>query len=104
MNLKLTTVTDAPKVPFDIDGRILFSGNRTEVIHLTLSPGEKLDMHDNPADTVFYMIQGPAVLILSSEEVRVETGSCFGLESGVLRGWHNRGTEKVKILVIKQTG
>ncbi len=99
--MKITALSDAPAVPFNIDGKIMFSGSRAEVVHLTLAPGDKIDMHDNPVDVVFYMLQGSSFLLLGEGEKEITADSCLEIRSGLLRGWENRGRNKARLLVIK---
>ncbi len=99
--MEITTLDGAPTVPFNIDGRIMFSCSRAEVIHLTLMPGNKLEMHDNLADVVFYMLQGSLFLLLEAGEKEIKTDSCLEIKRGILRGWENRRSEKARMLVIK---
>jgi mannose-6-phosphate isomerase-like protein (cupin superfamily) len=101
--MQITELVTAPRVPFDIDGKILYSGSRNEIIHLSLSPGEKIPLHDNPVDVIFYILEGSAVLMLESKEVILNRDSCLLLEKGILRGWHNRSDIYTRLLVIKQT-
>lgn len=100
--MAMTNLLSAPEVPFNIDGRIMFSGARTEVIHLRLQPGEKLGQHDNPADVIFYMLQGSAFLTCEGTETELTSDTCIGLNKGVLRAWHNRSEQEARILVIKE--
>ena len=100
--MALTSLLSAPRVPFDIDGRIMFSGAATEVIHLRLQPGEKLGLHDNLSDVIFYMLQGSAFLIYEGTETLLTADTCIGLKKGILRAWHNRSQNEARILVIKE--
>jgi quercetin dioxygenase-like cupin family protein len=92
---------DAPRVPFKLDGRIMYSSPRTEVIHLTLQPGGQMDPHTQPFDVIFYVLQGTGTLIAGDEEVTVSENTCIWLEAGTERCWKNPGEKEVKILVIK---
>ncbi len=99
---KMTNLKNAPPVPFDIDGKVMYNDPSTEIIHLTLAPGEKLDLHDNPNDVIFYMLEGSAFLILGDKETEITADTCFRLKKRVLRGWINRDTTQARLLVIKQ--
>ncbi len=100
--MKIIALSDAPAVPFNIDGRIMFSNNKVEVVHLSLAPGEKLEIHDNMVDVVFYMLEGSAFLLLEEGETEITTDTCFELGKGILRGWENRSRGNARLLVIKQ--
>jgi quercetin dioxygenase-like cupin family protein len=91
----------AEKVPFNLDGKILFKGNRCELVHLTLQPGETLGLHDQPYDVIFHVLSGEGVLIAGDEEIRAVASTTIEMKTGTRRGWKNTGGDKLKLLVIK---
>jgi quercetin dioxygenase-like cupin family protein len=99
--LKVTKLEDAPQVPFKLDGRIMYSSEKLELIHLTLKPGEKMELHSQPYDVVFYVISGHGILDLQEESVEGVPGSCIHIPSGMQRGWRNNGTSEFRVLVVK---
>ena len=99
--LKVTTLEDAPKVPFRLDGRILFSSEKLELIHLTLQPGEKMELHSQPFDVVFYVISGNGILDLEGRSVNGTPGICIHVPAGMQRGWKNNGVDVFRVLVVK---
>jgi len=101
-NLKIITLKSAPKVPFDLDGKIMFDNSNVEIIHLTLKPFEKLDMHTNSADAVFYILSGKGILFYDNDKIEVLENSCFGIKKDIERGWENTNNSELKILVVKQ--
>jgi quercetin dioxygenase-like cupin family protein len=100
-NLLITRLADAPKVPFNLDGRILFSSGNVELIHLTLQPREKMDPHSQSIDVVFYVISGIGQLDVEKETVQGVAGVCIHVPKGLQRGWKNEGSENFCVLVIK---
>ena len=99
--LKVTTLEDAPKVPFRLDGRILFSSEKLELIHLTLQPGEKMELHSQPFDVVFYVISGNGILDFEGQPVNGTQGTCIHVPAGMQRGWKNNGPSEFRVLVVK---
>jgi quercetin dioxygenase-like cupin family protein len=99
--MKITNLENAAQVPFKLDGRVMFTSENNELIHLTLKPGEKLDLHSNPFDVVFYTLSGEGVLNVEGERVEMKTNDTIEIVKGVLRGWENNSTEDLRILVVK---
>ncbi len=50
--MQIRNLSSAPKVPFDLDGKIMLSRKNLEVIHLSLQPGEVLTGHVNDFDEI----------------------------------------------------
>ncbi len=101
LNPKITKLEDAPQVPFKLDGRILFSSEKLELIHLTLQPGEKMEPHSQPFDVVFYVLSGNAILGLEEQSIDGVPGTCIFIPAGMQRGWKNTGNGEFRVLVIK---
>jgi len=99
--LFIGTLENAPKVPFNLDGKILFSSEKLEIIHLTLRSGEKVDKHLQPFDVVFYILSGTGILETEEEMVEGNENTSIFVRAGMLRGWKNTGTTDLKLLVIK---
>lgn len=96
-----TTIETAEKVPFNLDGRKMFIDPRTEIIHLTLKPGEVLEKHSNPFDVAIYIIEGEGVVETDGEKLIVTSNFCIAVESGAQRGLSNTGKSNLRVLVFK---
>jgi len=92
---------DAPTVPFDLDGKIMFTSGKLELVHLTLKPGEKIGKHLQPFDVIFYVLSGCAILETDLENNEVKENTSIFVPTGIQRGWNNTGPVDFKILVIK---
>ena len=99
--LIITTPETAPKVAFNLDGRIMFSSEKIELIHLTLQPGEKMELHSQPVDVVFYVISGNGILDFEGQSVNGPQGTCIHVPAGMQRGWKNNGPAEFRVLVVK---
>ena len=91
----------AQRVPFKFDGRILFSSDGYELVHLNLLPGEGMDMHAQPMDVVFFVVEGHGELAIGDELFEIFASTTVHVNAGVLRAWTNTGTRPLKILVSK---
>jgi quercetin dioxygenase-like cupin family protein len=101
-NTSITHVSSAPKVPFNLDGRIMFSSPNVEVIHLILQPGEKIEPHSQPFDVLFFVLEGEGELNYNGETAVFGKDTLIEAKAGVLRGWTNASKENLRLLVIKQ--
>ena len=95
------TLDAAPRVPFRFDGRILYTSDRFELIHLTLQPGEGMNPHIQPMDVVFFVTEGAGSLAIGDEVIEVSNDTAVHIKAGVLRAWRNTGQVPLKILVNK---
>ncbi len=101
MNYTVQSLSNSPKVPFNIDGRILFSNSKNEIIRLNLKPGEILDVHSNPLDVVFYVLKGKGVLEIENDIIVACEDMTIFVKAGVMRSWKNSFNDILTILVFK---
>jgi quercetin dioxygenase-like cupin family protein len=95
------SLADAPKLPIPFDGRIVYTDENFEVVHLSLKPGEGMDLHEMPFPVVFFVREGGGTLHFRQEELKAIPGDCIRVEPGVSRGWRNTGPLELKIVVMK---
>lgn len=97
------TLNAAPKVPIPVpfDARIMHSDGPVEVIHILLQPGEGVPPHDNPFDVLFYVLEGSGELTIEGQVRQMAADSLIAIPTGTQRGWHNPGSDPVRLLVIK---
>lgn len=100
-NIIYTDLDSAEKVPFKLDGRIMFRSERYEMVHLALQPGDTMDLHTQPMDVVFYVIEGTGTLMFTDEAFSVRENSSVFVEKAVPRAWKNETNGMVRVLVNK---
>jgi mannose-6-phosphate isomerase-like protein (cupin superfamily) len=101
MEYSIVKLEEAPKVSANLNGRVLYSSERFELVHLTLSAGEGMDLHAMPFEVVFFIREGDGTLSFSQEEVPASSGDCIRVLPGVMRGWRNTGANPLKLVVMK---
>jgi len=99
--LKITTSETAPRVPFQLDGRIMLSIPSLEIIELNLKHGEAVPKHVNDFDVAIYILEGQGILETGSEKHNAESGMLAEITAGEKRGLKNTGTKDFKVLVMK---
>jgi len=100
--IRITVPENAARVPFGLDGRILYSSGDSEIVYLVLKAGEKIESHVQPFEVLFYAIEGSALLLAEGKEYRIQQGSLAEVKAGLHRGWHNDSGDDVRLLVIKK--
>ncbi|TVQ14618.1 MAG: cupin domain-containing protein [Bacteroidetes bacterium] len=99
--IKKTTPLEADRVNAPIDGRIMFSNNRTESILLTLQPGEIIPSHKNPFDVLFIGLSGTATLTSEEKSMTVEPCETVFISSDEPRQMENKTSDTARIMVVK---
>jgi|WetSurMetagenome_2_1015567.scaffolds.fasta_scaffold1519302_1 mannose-6-phosphate isomerase-like protein (cupin superfamily) len=102
MKMKITRLIEAPNVPLALDGKVMVKSEEIEIIHLRLMTGEKLDKHQNPFDTVFYILEGQAIIKTDEANVIAEPDMVIELCRTVERSVENTGLTDFRMLVIKK--
>lgn len=101
MNDSVTHLDSATRLPIPLDARVMYTSDKFEVVHLTLLPGEGMDLHEMPFPVVFFVREGIGTLCFEQKVVNAVPGDCIHVESGVKRGWKNTGSQELKIVVMK---
>ncbi len=100
--MKKISLSDAPRVPFDLEGYIVHSSSGLEVIHLCLQPGQWIAQHSNPFDVVVCVIEGEATLHLGNSNTLLVKYDVVEVEKHVERGFTNSGTTETRLLILKK--
>ncbi|NVO18383.1 MAG: cupin domain-containing protein [Bacteroidetes bacterium] len=98
------TLSTAPKVQSGLDAYKMYVSKDLEVVHLHLAPGEKIDLHINPVDVVFCIIEGEALLETPNEKVSLKKHDVIEIKAGIERGMKNHSRHELRLLVLKKTG
>lgn len=99
--MKITTLETAEQVPFKLNGRKMFTNEKVELVHLTLKPNEAIDLHANPVDVVFFILEGAGTVYFEELAFPVEANSSVYIEKDKQRGMRNTGIKDFRVLVVK---
>ncbi len=99
--MKITTLETAEKVPFNLDGRKMFTNEKVELVHIALKTGEEIASHSNPFDVIFYILEGEGTIFLDDRSLSVEADNCLFVEKNKQRGMKNAGEGIFRVLVCK---
>ena len=96
-----STPKAAATVNAPVDGRIMYSEERTEAILLTLAPGQSLPEHLNPFDVLFIGITGTAAMTTGETLTEISPGETIFVSADEQRAWHNPSKKPCRIMVMK---
>ena len=95
---------DGVKVPVDFDATLLVIRNDVEIVHIRMKPGQKQDLHKNPLDVIFFVLEGKGNFTCGDKTYTFGKNSTISVEKAELRAWENKENEELVLLVIKLTG
>lgn len=100
--MKIVSLSDAPKVPLNIEGYKIHSSASLEVIHLCLQPGQQIPQHANPFDVIVSLIKGEVTLNVDENKIQLAVYDTTEINKGMDRGFINSGTEEARLIIIKK--
>jgi len=99
--MKKVNLEQANSISPILDVRMLYSGEKADLVHLTLKEGESIAKHDNPIDVIFFVLTGNGKLTLDNEELIISANDCIPVKSGTQRSMENINDADLKVLVYK---
>lgn len=102
MGVNALNIKDIKPFQEGLNALKIFSDQQLEMIHITLLSHEKIEMHKNDIDVVFYVLEGKAKLSIENESGILEKGSCIEVKKDLNRAWENIGKEPFNVLAIKK--
>ena len=99
--MKKLNLEQASKISPILDVRMLYSGEKADLVHLTLKEGQSIARHENPIDVIFFVLAGNGKLTLDNEEIILEVNDCIPIKSGTQRSMENTTQVDLKVLVYK---
>jgi len=100
--MKKISLSEAPRVPFDLEGYIMHSSPTLEVIHLCLYPGQQIDQHSNPFDVIVCVIEGEVTLDMGDEQTLLVSHDVAEVGKNTERGFTNHGTSEARLIILKK--
>jgi quercetin dioxygenase-like cupin family protein len=100
--LKIVSLSNAPKVPLNIEGYKVHSSSSLEVIHLCLQPGQNIPKYANHIDVIVCLIKGEITLNIGEIKIQLALYDTVEVEKGMDRGFANYGTEEARLIMLKK--
>ena len=70
----------------------------------TLAPGKTIEAHADPAEEIYFMLSGSALMRVDDESRQVGPGDATWIPNGSLHGMVNNGEEECVVLVVASPG
>ncbi len=97
-----TSLSEAPRIPFDFEGYKMHSSQTAEIIHLKLRLGEHIPQHPNASDVVACLVEGHVTLDMGDNQTPLALYDVVEIEKGAARGFTNTGDSDARLLIFKK--
>lgn len=104
MTIYVTTLDKTPiaETPHNVDVRKVHGSPSTDVLVITLQPGETLKKHMTPVDVLFYVLEGTGMVVIGDEQERVVKDSLVESPKNVPHLLINDSDDLFRVMVIKK--
>lgn len=100
--MNIISLSNAPKVPFNLEGYKMYTSSSLEIIHLCLQPGQDIPQHANHFDVVAFPVKGEVTLNMGENKIHLTLFDTVEIEKGLDRGFVNSGTEEARLIIMKK--
>lgn len=81
--------------------RKLHDSENFRVMHITLKPGEKVDLHTTTVNVFFYILEGPCVVQVGEEKEVFSKDTLIDSPAMIPHALYNEGHSTVRVMVVK---
>jgi len=87
--------------PHGVEARKVHDSEHSQVMHITLQPGQSLQRHITPVDVFFYVLEGTGIVEIGDESCQAGPDTLIKSPARTPHCWHNRGDAVLRVLVVK---
>ena len=80
--------------------RVLFTGAHSQLVLMSLKPGEEIGLEVHDVDQLLYAVDGGGEAILDGRHHRFEKGVAVCVPAGVQHNFVNDGDEELKLFTV----
>lgn len=80
--------------------KVLFTGPKTQVVLMSLRPGEDIGTEVHTVDQLLYAVKGDGVAVINGKTEPFQKGSVFCVVAGTTHDIVNTGDEPMKLFTI----
>jgi mannose-6-phosphate isomerase-like protein (cupin superfamily) len=101
--MKIVQALKAPEAPnpHGVSVRALHDNAHTQVMMITLQPGEALKRHITPVDVFFYILEGEGVVEIGEEREKVSADMLVESPARIPHRLLNESQSVFRVLVVK---
>lgn len=83
-------------------GKLINKSNNCEFVEINIDEKQIVESHVLNVFVSFYVIQGIGELMVDKNKYMLTKGDLISVDSGVSRSWVNKGSQELRLLVIKE--
>ncbi len=80
--------------------KVLFTNKFSQVVLMSLLPGEEIGMEHHEVDQILYFTHGTGKAIVGGEEHQLNDGALVEVPAGAEHNFINTGSEKLKLFTV----
>lgn len=80
--------------------QVLFTTNRSQLVLMSLKPGEEIGLEVHDGDQIIYIVDGEGFAIVGDENAEIDKGSLLFIPAGVPHNVGNTDHEAMKLFTI----
>ena len=81
--------------------RKLFDSDDFRVMHITLKPGEKVELHSTSVNVFFYILEGHCIVQVGGEKGEFSKDTLIDSPAMIPHALYNDGHATVRVMVVK---
>lgn len=101
MNTRSYKTEPVKENPHGVDVRKLYDDPTAQIMHITLSDGERLKPHRTPVDVAFYVLEGTPTIHIGEESQQHPEDTLIESPANIVHFISNESGAWARILVIK---
>lgn len=84
----------------DFYRKVLFTGANSQLVIMSLEPGEAIGLESHPADQFLYVVDGEGLAVVGGSEEDFEKGDAIYIPAGEAHNVVNTGDEALKLFTL----
>jgi mannose-6-phosphate isomerase-like protein (cupin superfamily) len=84
----------------DLFRKVLFTGANSQLVIMSIAPGEEIGLETHPVDQVLYVIDGEGVAVVGGSKSEFEKGDAVCVPAGERHNVVNTGHEPMKLVTV----
>lgn len=72
-----------------------------KVMHITLKPAERVEIHTTPVDVLFYVLEGTCVVQVGDEKGQFSKDTLIDSPANIPHALYNESYTQVRVMVVK---
>jgi mannose-6-phosphate isomerase-like protein (cupin superfamily) len=84
----------------DFYRKVLFTGKHSQLVEMSLEPGEEIGLETHSVDQFIYVVKGEGMSVLGDHKADFEEGGAICIAAGELHNVINTGDKPMKLFTV----